>query len=104
MGEQVVQNWFNHLFHTLIIQHGLIKPGNTGQVLSDYPDEADGVDQIGGRVCSANGKVGKVDNIDPERNVFVVAGAGDRSFSRVLQKVAHSRGYCLCKPDIILMH
>ena len=104
MGEQVVQNWFNHLLHTLRIQHGLIKPENTGQVLSNYADVgSDGVDQIGSRVGYANGKVGKVDKVDPERNVFIVAGAGDCSFSRVSQKVAPSRGYRLRKPDIILI-
>ena len=110
MGEEVVQNWLNHLSHTLGIQHGLIKPENPGQVLSDYADvgfeadEADGVDQIGGGVGSAGGDVGKVDEVDPERNAFVVAGAEDRSFSRVSHKVAPSGGYRLRKPDIILIN
>ena len=97
MGEQAIQNWLNHLFHTLRIQHCLIKLENTGQVLSDYADrdfnadEADGVDQIGSGVGSANNNVGKVDKIDPERNAFVVTGTEDLSFSRVSHKVAPSR-------------
>ena len=84
----------NLLQHTLGIQHGLIKLENTAQVLSDYADvgfaadEADGAGQIGGRVGSAGSNVGKVDKVDPERNVFVVAGTEDHSFSRVSHKVA----------------
>ena len=110
MGEQAIQDWLNHLSHTLGIQHGLIKPENTDQVLSNYAeeyvnaDEADGIDQIGSSVGSVDGEVGKVDKVDPERNVFVITGAEDHSFSRVSHKVAPSGGYHLCKPDIILIN
>ena len=39
-----------------------------------------------------------------EAKGFIIAGAEDHSFSMVLHKIAPSGGYCLHKPDIILVN
>jgi hypothetical protein len=113
MGEHAVQNWLNHLAHTLGIQHGLIKVSSDsadGDVDADESDgvddvdadESDGVDDDG--VDGTDGGVGDFDEVDPERNAYVISAAEDRSFSRVSHKIAPSGGYRVRKPDIILIN
>ncbi|KAF8814443.1 hypothetical protein BYT27DRAFT_7265821 [Phlegmacium glaucopus] len=90
----------------LRIQHGLIKVENPHNVSTNYADRdvnTDIVDVVD-EVDKIDGGVGEVDEVDPERNAFIIQGAEDRSFSRVSHKVAPSGGYCLCKPDIILIN
>ena len=42
LGEHAVQNWLNHLAHTLGVKHGLIKPEEKpAEVLSADEDEVD---------------------------------------------------------------
>ena len=86
MGEQAIQDWLNHLAHTLGVQHGLIKEEEPEELLSACDDEDVGVDS------------------GTEKEGFVIAGAEERSFSIVLHKKAPSEGYRLCKPDIILIN
>jgi hypothetical protein len=92
--------------HSLGIQHGLIKAENSHQVSCDYADgdvDTDKVDVVD-EFDEINGGVGEVDEVDPERNAFIIPGAEDRSFSRVSHKIAPSGGYRLRKPDIILIN
>ena len=86
MGEQAVQDWLNHLAHTLGVQHGLIKEKEPEELLSACDDEDIDVDS------------------GTEKKGFVIAGAEDRSFSMVAHKKAPSGGYRLRKPDIILIN
>ncbi|KIJ97448.1 hypothetical protein K443DRAFT_9867 [Laccaria amethystina LaAM-08-1] len=65
-------------------------------------DESDGVDDDG--VDGTDGGVGDFDEVDPERNAYVISAAEDRSFSRVSHKIAPSGGYRVRKPDIILIN
>jgi hypothetical protein len=113
MGEHAVQNWLNHLAHTLGIQHGLIKVSSDsadGDVDADESDgvddvdadESDGVDDDG--VDGTDGGVGDFDEVDPERNAYVISAAEYCSFSRVSHKIAPSGGYRVRKPDIILIN
>lgn len=89
MNEHAVQNWLNHLAHTLGVQHGLIKEEEEPEGLSTCDDDEDG----------------SVDEVDSDmKKGFVVAGAEDRSFSIVSHKKAPSGGYRLRKPDIILIN
>jgi len=105
MGEHAVQEWLNHLAHSLGIQHGLIKADNSHKVPSDRPGQAVDTDKVDvGGVGKVDGGVGKVGEVDPERNGFIIPGVEDRSFSRVSHKVAPSGGYRLRKPDIILIN
>jgi hypothetical protein len=90
MGEHAVQDWLNHLAHTLGVQHGLIKEEEPEEFLSAYDDEDVSVDD-------------KVD-IGMEKKGYVIVGAEDRSFSMVSHKKAPSGGYRLRKPDIILIN
>ena len=89
MEEQAVQEWLNHLAHTLGVQHGLIKENEPEELLSTCDDEDVSID--------------KVDS-DTEKKGFVIAGAEDRSFSVASYKKAPSGGYRLRKPDIILLN
>ena len=82
MGERAIQDWLNHLAHTLGVQHGLIKE-MPEEFLSTYDDED----------VSVASDIG-----------FLIAGAEDRSFSMVSHKKAPSGGYRLRKPDIILIN
>lgn len=56
LGEHAILDWLNHLSHTLGIQHGLVKPEDSDEVLSDYAgmdvetDKVGGVDEIDGGV------------------------------------------------------
>jgi hypothetical protein len=93
MGEHAVQDWLNHLAHTLGVRHGLIKEEKPKEepkeVLNAYDDEDVGVDEV---------------DSDMEKKGFVIAGAEDRSFSMVSYKKGPSGGYRLRKPDIILIN
>jgi len=89
MGEQAVQEWLNHLVHTLGVQHGLIKEKEPEELLNSCDDEDIGVDRV---------------DSGTEKKGFTIAGAEDRSFSIVSHKKAPSGGYRLRKPDIILIN
>jgi hypothetical protein len=105
MGEHAVQDWLNHLAHSLRIQHSLIKVDNSHKVPSDHPGWAVNTDKVDvGGVGKVDGGVGKVGEVDPERNGFIIPGIEDRSFSRVSHNVAPSGGYRLRKPNIILIN
>jgi hypothetical protein len=95
MGEQDVQDWLNHLAHTLGVQHNLIKKEELMESLSTSDDEDIGFDE--------DVAVDEADT-DMEKKGFVVTGAEDRSFSMVSHKIAPSGGYRLRKPDIILIN
>ena len=89
MGEHAVQDWLNHLAHTLGVKHGLIKEEEPEGLLSASDDEDVSVEEDDGSM---------------EKKGFIIAGAEDRSFSMVSHKKAPSGGYRVCKPDIILIN
>ena len=95
MGEHAIQDWLNHLAHTLGVQHGLIKEESKEFSSTDDKD----VGAHGGEDVGA----GEVDN-GMRKQGFVIAGAEDRSFSMVSHKKAPSGGYRIRKPDIILIN
>ena len=86
MEEQNVQNWLNHLLHTLRVQHGLIMEKEPEELLTACDDEDVGVDS------------------GTEKKGFVIAGAEDRSFSMGSHNRAPSGGHNIRKPDIILIN
>jgi hypothetical protein len=86
--EQAIQDWLNHLAHTLGVQHDLIKEKKPEEFLST-DDEDVSVDEVDSGM---------------EKKGFVIAGAEDRSFSMVSHKRGPSGGYRLRKPDIILIN
>jgi hypothetical protein len=89
MGEQDIQNWLNHLAHTLGVQHGLIEEKEPEEILSACDDEDAGVDRV---------------DSGTEKKGFVIANAEDRSFSNVSHNKAPSGGHRLRKPDIVLIN
>jgi len=86
LGEQNVQNWLNHLAHTLGVQHGLIQEKEPEGLSTTCDDEDVGVDS------------------GMEKKGFVIAGAEDRSFSMGSHNRAPSGGHNVRKPDIILIN
>ena len=86
MGEQNVQNWLNHLLHTLRVQHGLIMEKEPEELLTACDDEDIGVDS------------------GTEKKGFIIAGAEDHSFSMGSHNRVPSRGHNIRKPDIILIN
>jgi hypothetical protein len=87
MGERDVQDWLNHLAHTLGVQHGLITEVKPEEFLS--ADDND--DQV-------------VIHGDTEKRGIVISDAEDRSFSMVAHKKGPSGAHRLRKPDIILIN
>ena len=86
MGEQNIQNWLNHLAHTLGVQHSLIMEKEPKELLTACNDEDVGVDS------------------GMEKKGFVITGAEDCSFSMGSHNRAPSRGHNICKPNIILIN
>ena len=109
MVEHAVQDWLNHLVHTLGVLHNLIQKEEPGldESVGAYADE--GVDCDEGLANDhgtgiRDGVEGFVFNNGVEVKGFVIAGTEDCSFSMVSHKIAPSGGYCLRKPDIILVN
>lgn len=106
--EETVQNWLNHLAHTLGVQHGLIQKAEPEQ-LKATPEAEEEVDDGGdlgpgildGAYVGVEGDT--LDNGVKEVG-YVVANAQDRSFSMVTHKKGPSGGYRLRKPDLILVN
>lgn len=107
MVEHAVQDWLNHLRHTLGVVHGLIQEGPNSKD-SEEPNlkefagtyTAEDVDE---RRPVADSNDAGINN-GAERKGFVIKGAADRSFSMVSHNKGPTGGYRLCKPDIILMN
>ena len=94
IGERAIQDWLNHLAHTLGVQHGLIKEEEEPEdFLSTSDDDDDDEDDSADEVDSGMEKKG-----------FVVTGAEDRSFSMLSCNKAPSGGHRVRKPDIILIN
>lgn len=115
--EHTVQDWLNHLAHTLGVRHGLIQPAQSSDAeLSDIYDEAQAAELVGGQGGDEAGDntTSGIDNpeenstadpgADLEEPAFVVSSAEDRSFSMVTHKKGPSGGFRLRKPDIILVN
>ena len=109
MVEHAVQDWLNHLAHTLGVLHNLIQKEEPGldEPVGAYADKD--VDHDEGLVndhCTGigDGVEGFVFNNGVEVKGFVITGAEDCSFSMVSHKIAPSGGYHLRKPDIILVN
>jgi len=109
MVEHAVQDWLNHLAHTLGVLHNLIQKEEPGldESVGAYADED--VDRDEGLANDHGAGIG--DGVEDfvfdngvEAKGFVIAGAEDRSFSMVSHKIAPSGGYRLRKPDIILVN
>jgi hypothetical protein len=109
MVEHAVQDWLNHLAHTLGVLHNLIQKEEPGldESVGTYADED--VDRDEGLANDHGTGIG--DGVEDfvfdngvEAKGFVIAGAEDRSFSMVSHKIAPSGGYHLRKPDIILVN
>jgi hypothetical protein len=108
MGEHDFQDWLNHLVHTLGVQHSLIKEPQDlssaydGQVVSAHDCEDVSADD-GGDVGPDDGENVGVDKVDGgvEKRGFVIQ---DCSFSMIAHQKGPSRGYHLCKPDIMLIN
>jgi hypothetical protein len=109
MVEHAVQDWLNHLAHTLGVLHNLIQKEEPGldESVGAYADED--VDRDEGLANDHGTGIG--DGVEDfvfdngvEAKGFVIAGAEDHSFSMVSHKIAPSGGYRLCKPDIILVN
>ena len=108
--EKTVQDWLNHLAHTLGVKHGLIQKKQPEELTSEsaYEDEEqvnDGSNH--GAEIGDGAYVGiEEDTLDNgvEEIGFVVANAQDRSFSMVSYRKGPSGGYRLRKPDLILVN
>ena len=109
MVEHAIQDWLNHLAHTLGVLHNLIQKEEPGldESVGAYADK--GVDCDEGLANDhgtgiGDGVEGFVFDNGVEVKGFIIAGAEDCSFSMVLHKIAPSGGYHLRKPDIILVN
>jgi protein kinase-like protein len=123
--EKGVQDWLNHLAHTLGVKHDLIQKKQPEEVMSEGEDseEVDSGGNHGGAEIGDGAYVGveDVENIEDiediedmeedtldsgveEEGGFVVSNAQDRSFSMVSYKRGPSGGYRLRKPDLILVN
>jgi len=103
MGERDLQDWLNHLAHTLGVQHSLIKEPK--DLSSAHDGEVVGADD-GEDVGADDGEDVGVDEVDGgvEKRGFVIAGVQDRSFSMIAHQKGPSGGYRLRKPDIMLIN
>jgi hypothetical protein len=109
--EKTVQDWLNHLAHTLGVKHNLIQKKQPDEFLSTIDDRAEEEDDDDGNHSDTesvdDGYVGAdEDTLDNgvEKAGFVVPNAQDRSFSIVSYKHGPSGGYRLRKPDLILVN
>src|SRR6266446_99441 len=107
--EQTIQDWLNHLAHTLGVKHGLIEKNQPQDLVSAYEDGEE-VDCDGNRSDAEIGdgtyvgvEEGTLDN-GVEKAGFVIKNAEDRSFSMVTYKNGPSGGYRYRKPDLILVN
>ena len=102
--EQSVQNWLNHLAHTLGVRHNLIQKMQPNERTSTYENE---VEVNGGAKIGDDTYVGVEEDIlenDVEEAGFVVANAQDRSFTTLSCTQGPSGGYRLRKPDLFLVN
>ncbi|KAF8878789.1 hypothetical protein CPB84DRAFT_1852270 [Gymnopilus junonius] len=100
LGEHAIQDWLNHLAHTLGVQHGLIQEEVPEEDSSNFVDEdANSDEDVNSEEDVSDDKV----DSDPRKTGFLIRGIEDRSFSRVSHTIAPTGGYHLRKPDIILL-
>jgi hypothetical protein len=109
--ERSIQDWLNHLAHTIGVKHNLIQKKPLEKLVSVYEDEDE--DEVERGSNHGDAEIGDgtyvglqedtVDN-DIEEAGFVVADAQDRSFSMISYKNGPSGGYRLRKPDLILVN
>jgi hypothetical protein len=106
--EQTIQNWLNHLAHTIGVKHNLIQKKQPEKLVSMYDeDEVEGGSNHGGADEIGDGTYVGVEEDTPDNDIeagFVVANAQDRSFSMISYKNGPSGGYRLRKPDLILVN
>ena len=104
--EQTIQDWLNHLAHTLGVKHNLIQKKQPEELTADE-EEVDGGSNHDDAEIGDGTYVGvessTLDN-GVEEAGFVVANAQDRSFSMVSYNKGPSGGYRLRKPDLILVN
>ena len=108
--EQSIQDWLNHLAHTIGVKHNLIQKKQPEELMSMYEEknEIEGGGSYGGtEIGDGTHEEDTLDN-DIEANIeesgFVVANAQDRAFSMISYKHGPSGGYRLRKPDLILVN
>jgi hypothetical protein len=107
--EQTVQDWLNHLAHTLGVKHDLIQKKQPEELMSEYEDKEE-VDSGGNHGAEIGDgvyvgvKEDTLENGVEEVAGFVVTNAQDRSFSMVSCNRGPSGGYRLRKPDLILVN
>jgi|SRR5882762_3231320 len=97
--EKDVQDWLNHLAHTLGIKHKLIQK-KSEELMSVYEDEEEEVDAGGNH---GGAEIGDGAYVGVEE-AFVVSNAQDRSFCMMGHAHPPSGGYRQRKPDLILVN
>ena len=103
--EETVQNWLNHLAHTLGVKHGLIQKKQPEELTSTYEDNGAEIgDDTYAGIEEGEGVEDAGFVVGVEDAGFVVPSAQDRSFTMVSYQKAPSGGYRLRKPDLILMN
>ena len=105
--EQSIQDWLNHLTHTIKVKHNLIQKKQPGEEsMYEEKNEIEGGSNHGSAEIGDGTRVGfEKDTLDNDiEEGFVVANAQDRSFSMISYKHGPSGGYHLRKPDLILIN
>jgi hypothetical protein len=103
--EKTIQDWLNHLAHTLGIKHNLIQKKQPEKLMSTYEDmeEVDSDGSAETAYVNAEATAEASEDLDNCVEGLVVRIAEDRSFSMVSHKHGPSGGYRLRKPDLILI-
>lgn len=107
--EHAVQDWLNHLAHTMGVKHDLIQkiPEDLTTDAKVASDAGTGINEgakIGGDIDISSELDKELLDNGVEEEGFVVPKAEDRAFSMVSYRKAPSGGYRLCKPDIVLVN
>ncbi|KAF8957874.1 hypothetical protein BDZ97DRAFT_1924131 [Flammula alnicola] len=110
--EKTVQDWLNHLAHTLGVKHGLIQKKKPEEPMSTSEDNGQVDGGPGGNLSAEIGDASgadvgvEEDNLDNgvEKVGFITTNAQDRSFSMLSYRKGPSGAYRLRTPDLILVN
>jgi hypothetical protein len=102
--EHTIQDWLNHLAHTLRVKHNLIQKMQPEELMTAYENKKEV--NSGAKIMDSAYIGIEKDTLDNgvEEAGFVAAKAEDHSFSMVSYKQGPSSSYHLCKPDLILLN
>jgi hypothetical protein len=104
--EQTIQDWLNHLAHTLGVKHNLIQKQQPEELTADEEEVDSGSNHDDAEIGdgASDGDDSSILDNGVEEAGFVVANAQDRSFSMASYNKGPTGGYRLRKPDLILVN